>query len=225
MATTSDLAGMMAAALLRVRVPTFSGNGAEGAGSAGTRAASPAMQDPSKIVTLKDEGFIDEKLAVSLTGHSERGTLQSLLAGLGVPKEERQYLGRWSASGSDEYVRTYRLMVKRMLGKLGEVLDDKNIFEVVDEAEALETLKEKSEKKLGGTKELESALARSLVVSKEMLLSICGNLGTTLPRHLLEATREDDHGATSVTSLQSKALVAEVKTSGRRQCRHLRGRG
>ena len=72
--------------------------------------------------------------------------MQSLLAGLGVPKEERQFLGRWSASGSDEYVRTYRLMVKRMLGKLGEVIDNKQIFEVVDEAEALESLKERAEK-------------------------------------------------------------------------------
>ena len=99
-------------------------------------------------MTFTQKAFIDESLACALTGHSERGTFQSLLAGVGVPKAERQYLGRWSASGADEYVRTYKLMVKRLLGRMGDIVSSKNLFSTVDEAEAYESLKELAEKKL-----------------------------------------------------------------------------
>ena len=36
-------------------------------------------------------------------------------AALGVPKAERDPLGRWSAEGSDTYVRSYRALVKRLV--------------------------------------------------------------------------------------------------------------
>ena len=182
--------------------------GSEVAGSAGNLPASSASQDAVKKISFKNQRFIDEKLAVALTGHSERGTLQSLMAGLGVPKEERQFLGRWSASGSDEYVRTYRLMVKRMLGKLGEVIDNKNIFEVVDEAEAFEALKEKSEKKLGGTAGLEEALAHSLSRAKETLINICGNLHATLPYYLLETAKGEDQKGSVGNTQRAPAVPA-----------------
>ena len=48
------------------------------------------------------------------TEHSERATVPSALAALGVPKTERDYLGRWSAQGADTYARTYQSMVTRL---------------------------------------------------------------------------------------------------------------
>jgi hypothetical protein len=40
------------------------------------------------------------------TEHSERATLSSGLAALGVQKPERDLLGRWKPEGSDQYART-----------------------------------------------------------------------------------------------------------------------
>ena len=49
------------------------------------------------------------------SGHSERCTLTSNLAAMGRPKSERDVLGRWSPEGSDDYVRSYRAMVRRLV--------------------------------------------------------------------------------------------------------------
>ena len=49
------------------------------------------------------------------SGHSERATLASCLAALGVPRADRDPLGRWCAEGSDVYVRSYRALVKRLV--------------------------------------------------------------------------------------------------------------
>jgi len=48
------------------------------------------------------------------TEHSERATLPSGLAALGIPKSDRDLLGRWTPEGSDQYVRTYNAVVSRM---------------------------------------------------------------------------------------------------------------
>lgn len=46
------------------------------------------------------------------TEHSERNWLVSVLASLGVPRERREFIGRWRAiSASDEYLRTAKAMV------------------------------------------------------------------------------------------------------------------
>ena len=46
--------------------------------------------------------------------HSERSTLSSGLASLGVVKSDRDLLGRWSPEGSDQYIRTYNSVVGKM---------------------------------------------------------------------------------------------------------------
>ncbi|CAE7520545.1 unnamed protein product [Symbiodinium sp. CCMP2592] len=47
--------------------------------------------------------------------HSERNWLVSLLASLGVPREQRDFVGRWhAASSSDEYMRTARQIVLQL---------------------------------------------------------------------------------------------------------------
>ena len=46
------------------------------------------------------------------TKHSERNWLASILAALGVPREKRDYVGRWRViSASDEYIRTAQFLV------------------------------------------------------------------------------------------------------------------
>ena len=46
------------------------------------------------------------------TEHSERNWLASILAALGVPREKRDYVGRWRViSASDEYIRTAQFLV------------------------------------------------------------------------------------------------------------------
>ena len=42
--------------------------------------------------------------------------MTSSLAALGVSKSDWDPLGRWAASGSDDYVRSYRALVRRLVG-------------------------------------------------------------------------------------------------------------
>eukprot|EP00974_Lingulodinium_polyedra_P059113 5693350-Lingulodinium_polyedra.AAC.1 len=63
-----------------------------------------------------EDPLVEGHLVDGWTGHSERATLPSALAALGVPKEKRNFLGRWSPDGSDDYVRTYRAVVRELIG-------------------------------------------------------------------------------------------------------------
>ena len=89
-------------------------------------------------VFSEGEGVLEEPLTLSSTGHSDRSTLQSWLAILGVPKSEREFMGRWSASGADDYVRTYRAMVRRLLDLIKKAVANKDAYSIFDEAEAIE---------------------------------------------------------------------------------------
>ena len=73
--------------------------------------------------------------------HSERATLPSGLAALGVEKSSRDLLGRWCPEGSDVYVRTYNTIVKKMQQKIVAVLRGEAAYEVLDEGSIMEELK------------------------------------------------------------------------------------
>ena len=73
--------------------------------------------------------------------HSERATLPSGLAALGVEKADRDYLGRWCPEGSDIYVRTYNSIVKKMQKKMVGILRGETAYEDLDEGSILEELK------------------------------------------------------------------------------------
>eukprot|EP00913_Durusdinium_trenchii_P009962 g9349.t1 len=73
--------------------------------------------------------------------HSERATMPSGLAALGVEKSDRDLLGRWCPEGSDVYVRTYNAIVRKMQKKMVKVLKGANMYEELDEGAVLEELK------------------------------------------------------------------------------------
>ena len=73
--------------------------------------------------------------------HSERATLPSGLAALGVEKSDRDLLGRWCPEGSDVYVRTYNAIVKKMQKRIVAVLRGESAYEELDEGSILEELK------------------------------------------------------------------------------------
>ena len=73
--------------------------------------------------------------------HSERATLPSGLAALGVEKSDRDLLGRWCPEGSDVYVRTYNSIVKKMHKKIVAVLRSETAYEELDEGAIMEELK------------------------------------------------------------------------------------
>ena len=116
-ATSSDLAGMFMKVLTMLKLPVAGGAG--------------MVPGPSLMLC--------ESMAVAWTGHSERASLPSLAATLGIPRSERDYLGRWSPSGSDEYVRTYRSVMKKTMGILLGAVVGMESYQVLDEAEAYET--------------------------------------------------------------------------------------
>ena len=86
------------------------------------------------------EFLLPPELAVAWTGHSERTTLPSALAAIGVPKQERDPLGRWSPGGSEDYVRTYRAVVKRLVGKFVLAARGPAAFDDLDEADAIDDM-------------------------------------------------------------------------------------
>lgn len=71
------------------------------------------------------------------TNHSERATLSSMLAAVGVDKARRDVLGRWSPSGSDDYVRTYKAIVKDLINRFCRTVSSGRAFEAFDEEDAV----------------------------------------------------------------------------------------
>ena len=88
----------------------------------------------------KDELLMEPAMAMCFTGHSERTTLASILISSGAPKSDRDLVGRWSPEGSDDYVRSYRAAIKRIVGKVVEESKKATMFEVLDENGALADL-------------------------------------------------------------------------------------
>jgi hypothetical protein len=97
----------------------------------------PGTIAESRWITGKVK-LLPPNLVPGWTGHSERATLPSLFAAMGVSKAERDPLGRWSATGSDEYVRTYKALMRNLTGKLRGAVCSGMLSEVGDEEDAME---------------------------------------------------------------------------------------
>jgi hypothetical protein len=101
----------------------------------------PVSTTTTEGVTGWREGqvpLIPEPLLGGWSGHSERCTMPSILAAMGVPKSERDPLGRWSPSGSDDYVRTYRALVSSLAHRFRAMLEEGNVVAATDEEEAFD---------------------------------------------------------------------------------------
>ena len=61
-----------------------------------------------------DQNSLTRSVASFWTPHSARAFLPSATAALGVPKEQRDYLGGWSAQGSDNYSRVAARMISNL---------------------------------------------------------------------------------------------------------------
>jgi hypothetical protein len=85
--------------------------------------------------------LIPAPLLCGWTGHSERSTLPSILAAMGVPKSERDPLGRWSPSGSDDYVRTYRALMICLAARFRQMILGGEILKAADEEDAVEDVR------------------------------------------------------------------------------------
>jgi len=76
-------------------------------------------------------------VATGWTNHSERATLTSALAAIGVDKARRDVLGRWSPSGSDDYVRTYKAVVKDLISRFCCAASSGRGWDTFDEEDAM----------------------------------------------------------------------------------------
>ena len=64
--------------------------------------------------TSTDKKLIPSALAAAFTEHGPRAFMPTILAELEVEKSQKDFVGRWSPTGSDDYTRSYRAVVKRL---------------------------------------------------------------------------------------------------------------
>ena len=77
-------------------------------------------EQSSVILRFEDQNSLTRSVASFWTPHSARAFLPKATAALGVPTEQRDYLGGWSAQGSDNYSRVAARMISN-LQELGRV--------------------------------------------------------------------------------------------------------
>jgi hypothetical protein len=61
-----------------------------------------------------DINLIPAVFSAAFTEHGARAFMPTVLAELEIEKSRRDYVGRWSPTGSDDYTRSYRAVVKRL---------------------------------------------------------------------------------------------------------------
>ena len=82
--------------------------------------------------------MLNEVSAAGFPGHSEKATMPSILAALGVSKADRDMMGRWSPKGSEEDIRTYRVVIKAVTDKFMDAIRHGDIYETLDEEEVMQ---------------------------------------------------------------------------------------
>ena len=117
--------------------------GMAGVGSMRYYEASAASADVLR--SLKDhegDDLLPESIERFWSEHSERATLPSALAALGIGKTDRDLIGRWMPEGSDQYVRTYNAAVARLQRRFSNVVRRGEAYESFDEGAVLEEVKD-----------------------------------------------------------------------------------
>ena len=123
LASSNDLAGMLNGVLTLLMVPV--------------------VDDVGTGLVESDMKMMTAMYAAGWTGHSERATVTSVLAAAGYSQEDRAYLGRWAAGSSEEYVRTYRAVIRRLTVGFVHVSTTPGAYETFDEAEAYEAVRDR----------------------------------------------------------------------------------
>ena len=79
------------------------------------------------------------------TLHSERSTVTSILAGCRGIRQRRWGIPwlPWASSSSEEYVRTYKAVVRRLVGSFVKEGTSEGAREALDEAEAFEAVRDR----------------------------------------------------------------------------------
>ena len=90
--------------------------------------------------------FLSADFTTGRTGHSERSTVTSILAAVGFTKEDRAYLGRWASSSSEEYVRTCKAVVRRLVGSFVKEGTSEGAYEALDAEAKFEKYKNSAPK-------------------------------------------------------------------------------
>lgn len=105
----------------------------------------PVYQDGNWRTNAQME-LVPEAMALFWTGHSARHVLPQAAAAVGVPKTDRDFLGRWAIGrvGSNAYLLTSRQVVERVQREVLSSFSD--VLNGYDETELLEMMKEFADK-------------------------------------------------------------------------------
>ena len=87
-----------------------------------------------------DSCLLPAQVVPFFTEHSERATAPSILATVGIPKSERDLLGRWCPEGSDTYMRTYKTVVAKLQHRMAEALRSPTRYKDLEEFEIIPEL-------------------------------------------------------------------------------------
>ena len=85
------------------------------------------------------EELISDDLASFWTEHSERATLPTGLAMIGIVKTDRDLVGRWKPDASDSYVRSYNGLVAKLQNKFANTCRREDRSKLLDEIDVLES--------------------------------------------------------------------------------------
>ena len=85
-------------------------------------------------------------------------------------------MGRWSAKGSEECIRTYRVVIKATMDKFMDAIRHGDIYETLDEEEVMEGMVVKLVKRWFGEETAKMDVAKVRIFDKE----ICGSISAEL---------------------------------------------
>ena len=85
------------------------------------------------------DALLPDELVSFWAEHSERATLPTGLAMLGVSKPDRDLVGRWKPDASDSYVRSYNGLVAKLQQKFATALRKDERSKILDEIDIVES--------------------------------------------------------------------------------------
>ena len=172
---------------------------------------------------ITDAPFMSPLVTSGWTNHSERATLTSMLAAMGIDKARRDALGRWSPSGSDDYVRTYKSIVKDLLGRFCRTVASGRAYQLFDEEDAVADVTKRI-KALGKASEedIDNAMATFDLTTKEVAKECAAQAPEYAPTEVASLPLLSEELGDLDEADEAKYVV--VYTRGRKEARlHLTG--